>query len=153
MALDVGDRRIGIAVTDALNLTAQPLFTLHRTGPRADAKSIARFTRQHQVRTLVVGLPLNADGTESEQSAKTRVFAQQLCDLLPELEHRLLDERLTTLDAHARLSEMGYLARFAGREARLDRREMIDQMAAVLLLEAWMSYATGPALLPNPDVL
>src|SRR6202042_1430219 len=60
LALDVGDRRIGLAITDPLGLTAQPLFTLHRTTLRADLKAIARFIRQHQVEALLVGNPLHA---------------------------------------------------------------------------------------------
>src|ERR1700761_796726 len=100
LALDVGDRRIGLALTDELNLTAQPLFTIHRTAERTDLKSIARFIRKHNVTTLVVGHPLHADGSLSPQSAKARAFAETLRAGYPALEHHLLDERLTTLGAH-----------------------------------------------------
>src|ERR1700744_6110771 len=75
LALDVGDRRIGLAITDALGLTAQPLFTLHRTTLRADLKAIARFIRQHKVAVVVVGNPLHADGSPSPQAAKAQAFA------------------------------------------------------------------------------
>ena len=78
LALDVGDRRIGLAITDPLGLTAQPLFTLHRTTLRADLKAIARFIRQHNVTTLVVGNPLHADGTPGAQAAKAQAFAKAL---------------------------------------------------------------------------
>jgi putative holliday junction resolvase len=71
LALDVGDRRIGLAITDPLHLTAQPLFTLHRTTLRADLKSIGRFIRKYEVQALLVGNPLHANGAESPQSAKT----------------------------------------------------------------------------------
>ncbi|MDE1154654.1 MAG: Holliday junction resolvase RuvX [Acidobacteriaceae bacterium] len=151
LALDIGDRRIGLAITDELNLTAQPLFTLHRTTLRADLKSVARFIRQRGVKTLVSGLPLNADGTESAQAGKARAFAEELREAHPELQHHLLDERLTTREAHELLSDAGHSPRFAGRAARLERKDLIDQVAAVLLLEAFLSRESGPALLPDPD--
>ncbi len=140
LALDVGDRRIGLAITDPLGLTAQPLFTLHRTTLRADLKAIARFIRQHAVTVVVVGNPLNADGTESKQSAKAQAFAKALAAEHPELKHHLLDERLTTREAHELLDVAGRGGtRPAGKAARVSRTEMIDQVAAVLLLEAFLS--------------
>ena len=148
LALDVGDRRIGLAITDALNLTAQPLFTLHRTTLRADLKSIARFIRQHKVTTLLVGNPIHANGTPGTQSAKTQSFAEALFAEHPTLAHHLLDERLTTQEAHALLDQ-----RRARRSSahRLDRKDLIDQVAAMLLLEAFLSQQNGPILLPDPD--
>lgn len=151
LALDIGDRRIGLAITDELGITAQPLFTLHRTSLKADLKAIARFIRQRTVSVVVSGLPLNADGTEGPQAIKARAFAAEIEAAHPELEHHLLDERLTSRDAHELLSETGYRSRFEGREARLDRRELIDQVAAVLLLEAFLSQSQGPTLLPDPE--
>ncbi len=154
LALDVGDRRIGLAVTDELGLTAQPLFTLHRAsgknGLRADLKAIARFIRQHKVEVILVGNPLHADGTSSPQAAKAQAFAAALAEAQPTLAHHLLDERLTTHDAHALLDATGHVPRATGRTARLDRKDIIDQVAAVLLLESWLSKG-GPTLLPDPD--
>lgn len=147
--MDVGDRRIGLAITDALGLTAQPLFTLHRTTQRADLKAIARFIRQHNVTTLVVGNPLNADGTPSAQSAKAVAFAKALEAEHPGLKHHLLDERLTTREAHALLDLGGKTRWSAGPASRITRKEMIDQVAATLLLEAFLSLRSGPALLPD----
>jgi putative transcription antitermination factor YqgF len=83
LALDVGDRRIGLAITDALGLTAQPLFTVHRTTLRADLKSVARFLRQHSVSTVVVGNPLHMDGSPSPQAAKAQAFAAALREAHP----------------------------------------------------------------------
>ncbi|MFC6646153.1 Holliday junction resolvase RuvX [Granulicella cerasi] len=151
LALDVGDRRIGLAITDELGLTAQPLFTLHRTTLKADLKSVARFIRQRGVTVVVAGLPLNADGTESPQAAKARAFAEEVRAAHPELTHHLLDERLTTREAHELLTQTGHASRFAGHAARLDRKDLIDQVAAVLLLEAFMSQQNGITLLPDPD--
>ena len=150
LALDIGDRRIGLAITDALGLTAQPLFTLHRTTLRTDLKSIARFIRQHKVEILLVGNPLHADGTPSSQAAKAQAFAQALKEAHPTLTHHLLDERLTTHDAHALLDASGHTPRSVGRSTRLDRKDIIDQVAATLLLESFLS-AANPPLLPDPD--
>ncbi len=145
LALDVGNRRIGLALSDPSNLIAQPLFTVHRTSPRADLKSIGRFIRKYEVAHLVVGDPLHADGTPSPQSAKARAFAQALFAEHPELTHHLLDERLTTREAHALLGPRTSAAH------RLARKDLIDQVAATLLLEAFLSHRNGPALLPDPD--
>lgn len=155
LALDVGDKRIGLAITDALGLTAQPLFTLHRTTLRADLKAVARFIRQRGVTTVVVGNPLHADGTESAQAAKAQAFAKALEAEQPGLEHHLLDERLTTEEAHALLDMAGKSAvpasRVGRKEMRASRTEIIDQVAAMLLLESFLSLRTGPALLPDPE--
>jgi len=144
LALDIGDKRIGLAITDPLGLTAQPLFTLHRTTLRADLKAIARFIRQHKVEVLLVGNPLHADGSASPQSAKALALAEALREAHPSLSHHLLDERLTTHDAHALLGHR------SGRTDRLDRQHLIDQVAATLLLESFLSR-DKITLLPDPD--
>lgn len=149
LALDVGDKRIGLAITDPLGLTAQPLFTLHRSTLRADLKAIARFIRQHNVTTLVVGNPLHADGTPGPQAAKAQAFAKALQAEHPTLTHHLLDERLTTSEAHE-LLDLTNPSRSSGPSSRLGRKEIIDQVAATLLLESFLSQHTGPSLLPDP---
>ncbi len=150
LALDVGDRRIGLAITDPLGLTAQPLFTLHRTTPRADLKAIGRFIRQHNVEVVLIGKPLHADGTPSSQAAKAQAFADALKEAHPSLTHHFLDERLTTRDAHSLLDLSGHIPRPTGRAGRLDRKDIIDQVAATLLLESFLS-ASNPTLLPDPE--
>jgi putative Holliday junction resolvase len=144
LALDVGDKRIGLAITDPLGITAQPLFTLNRTTLRADIKSIARFIRQHNVGALLVGNPLHADGSPSPQSTKALAFADALREAHPNLTHHLLDERLTTHDAHALLGHR------SGRTDRIARQQSIDQVAASLLLESFLSR-DKITLLPDPD--
>ncbi len=158
LALDVGDKRIGLAITDPLGLTAQPLFTLHRTTLRADLKAIARFIRQHNVTSIVVGHPLHADGTLSPQAAKAQAFAKALQAEHPALTHHLLDERLTTREAHELLDlagnaprSTGPASRTSGKEKRVSRTEIIDQVAATLLLESFLSLKSGPPLLPDPE--
>src|SRR6185437_9948634 len=150
LALDVGDKRIGLAITDPLGLTAQPLFTLRRTTLRGDLKAIGRSIRQHNVTTLVVGNPLHADGTPSAQAAKAQAFAKALEAEHPTLTHHLLDERLTTREAHELLNLAGRAPRSAGPASRVSRTEIIDQVAATLLLESFLAQRSGPSLLPDP---
>ena len=154
LALDVGDRRIGIAITDPLGITPQPLFTLHRTSLRADLKAVARFIRQHKVDVVIIGNPLHADGSVSPQSEKSQDFAAALHEFLaPTHAHvaiHLVDERLTTRDAHALLDESAHAKKISGKSSRLARTETIDQVAAVLLLESFLS-AGKPTLLPDPE--
>jgi putative Holliday junction resolvase len=153
LALDVGDRRIGIAITDALGITAQPLFTLRRTSQRADLKAVARFIRQHKVEVVIVGNPLHADGSHSPQSEKSKSFSEALREFFapthPNVSFHLVDERLTTLDAHALLDE-AKAKKISSKSSRLARTETIDQVAAVLLLESFLN-AGKPALLPDPE--
>lgn len=141
LAIDPGQRRIGIAITSEAGLGAMPLFTLHRTGERADLKAILRFVKQHRVEQVVVGLPLNMDGSVGPQAEKAQRFAAALEQALKVAELavavHLLDERLTTHEAHARLDE--FERRVAGRGARVTRDEFIDQVAAAVLLESFLS--------------
>jgi putative Holliday junction resolvase len=149
--LDVGDRRIGIAITDLLGVTAQPLFTLRRTSLRADLKAVARFIRQHKIEVVLIGNPLHADGSPSPQSEKSQDFASALREFLtpphPNLIFHLVDERLTTRDAHQLLNTS---TRVSGKSSRLTRTETIDQVAAVLLLESYLSR-NNPILIPDPE--
>ena len=147
LGLDVGDRRIGLALTDGLGLTAQPLLTVHRTSLRADLKSIGRVVRRHGVREVVIGLPLHSSGEMSAQAAKTQAFAEALKEVVPGLVVHWMDERLTTVEAH-RLLDRSH-GRRGGAVERRQRSGVVDQVAAMLLLEAFLSVRS-PALLPEP---
>jgi putative Holliday junction resolvase len=141
VGFDVGDRRIGVAVSDPLGFTAQPLFTLHRTGGKgghhAEMKSIARVLRKHGVAEAVVGNPLYMSGDQSPQAAKAQEFAEELRAQFGLTVH-LWDERLTTTEAHRHLDETGHAA---GRE----RRQIIDQVAAVLILQSFLDARANQA--------
>lgn len=146
MALDVGDRRIGIALSDPLGYTAQPLLTLHRSTLRADVKSVARLIRKYAVAEIVVGNPLHMSGDQSPQAVKAQSFAQSLAEHLRSREDtaahpipviHLWDERLTTTQAHRHLDDLG-----ASRD-RMERREIIDQVAAVLILQGFIDARTA----------
>ena len=146
MALDLGDRRIGIALTDPLGYTAQPLMTLYRKAPRADLKSIARLIRKHGVTEVIVGRPLHLSGELSPRARKAEEFAQAL-HAEAAVPVRLWDERLSTWEAHQLLDQTS--AHSAARKparptakqaaaARQSRDRIIDQVAAVLILESYM---------------
>ncbi|MDE3105037.1 MAG: Holliday junction resolvase RuvX [Acidobacteriota bacterium] len=132
---DVGDRRIGIAVSDPLGYTAQPLFTLHRTGKRADMKWVGRMLRKHGVQEAVVGNPLYMSGDVSPQALKAQAFAEELRQEFGLTVH-LWDERLTTTEAHRYLDDAGH-ARGPGADG-VGRKGIIDQVAAVLILQAFL---------------
>jgi putative holliday junction resolvase len=129
LGFDVGDRRIGLAISDPLGYTAQPLFTLHRAGRRADLKSVGRVLRKHGVTEAVVGNPLYMSGDQSPQAAKAQAFAEELRAEFGITVH-LWDERLTTTQAHRHLDEAGHAA--------IGRKGIIDQVAAVLILQSFL---------------
>jgi len=129
MGLDVGNRRIGVAVSDALGLTAQPVLTLVRTNRRQDLRSLARLVRKYDCKEIVVGNPLYMSGDQSPQAEKTQAFAQLVADET-HLPVHLWDERLTTTEAHRHLHA-------AGRPGT-EHRAVVDQVAAVLILQSFM---------------
>src|ERR1700721_3876080 len=106
MGLDVGNRRIGVAVSDGLGLTAQPVLTLIRKKPREDLRSLARLARKKNCQGIVVGNPLHLSGDQGRQAAKTQAFAQLLADET-KLPVHLWDERLTTVKANRIFSGQG----------------------------------------------
>ena len=129
MGLDVGDRRIGVAVSDPLGLTAQPVLTLVRTNRRQDLKSLTRLIRKYSCQAIVVGNPLYMSGDLSPQAAKAQAFAEIL-RVESGLPVHLWDERLTTTEAHRHLHA-------AGRPGA-DHRAVVDQVAAVLILQSFL---------------
>ena len=141
LGLDVGDRRIGVALSDETATLASPLATLTRTGGRRDAAAVAELARRHEVAAVVVGLPLNMDGTRGPQAAKVEAFAEALRRRL-EVPVVALDERLTTVEAEERLRQ-------AGRGWR-ERRQAIDQAAAVVILQEYLDRRSAPVAARRP---
>jgi putative Holliday junction resolvase len=130
LAIDVGNRRIGVAVSDELGLTAQPVLTLERrSSRREDLRSLARLCRRFGVAGIVVGNPLHLSGDSNPQAAKTQAFAAELGGLTG-LPIHLWDERLTSREAHQILYEAGH--------ARQDHRRVVDQVAATLILQSFL---------------
>lgn len=136
MALDVGDRTIGVAVTDPLGITAQGLTTLERVGIRKDSGKILALIRELDCDTVVIGLPLNLDGSDSMQTEKIREFRTLLENKLRStgggrITFDWQDERFTTKMAEQVLIQ-------AGAGDRRERKKVIDKQAAILILQTWM---------------
>jgi putative holliday junction resolvase len=132
LALDVGRKRIGLAVSDELGITAQGLETLQRTRIRADLEKLKEIAREWKVRCLLVGRPLHMSGSESRQSDYTREFAERLGHFL-ELPVVFLDERLTSVEAERLMRDAG---------ASLgERKNAVDRLAAMLLLQSYLGQA------------
>ena len=144
LALDLGSKRIGVAVSDELGLTAQPVMTLaRRRDPRDDLRSIARLARRFSVKGVVVGNPLHLWGEQSPRSTRTKLFAEEL-GAITGLPIVLWDERLTTRQAHLILYQ-------AGRQ-RQHHRRVVDQVAATLILQSFLDerQGTGRSLTADP---
>lgn len=130
LALDLGDVRIGTALSDPLGITAQPLGTIARVGPRKDLQRIDELIREHDVRTVIVGYPLLMSGEEGERAVAAREFAEQLRRRSGRLEVELWDERLTTVQAERTM--------ISGGASRRQRRKRADTVAAVLILQSYL---------------
>jgi len=129
LAIDYGSRRMGLAVSDPLGITAQGLDTLERKNKRADFGRLERTIREYQVREIVLGKPLRMSGEEGTQSQKVALFAEELRQRF-QLPVHLWDERLTSAEANRLL-----------READLSikkRAQAVDRMAAVLILQSFL---------------
>lgn len=135
MALDVGKVRVGVALSDPLGYTAQPLLTLWRKSRGEDMRSLLRLIRKHHVTEIIVGNPLHMSGDLSPWAVKVHEFAEELRgrSCLP---MQYWDERLSSVAAHEILNEAGHSQR--------GRTEVIDQVAAVVILRGWME-AKGEA--------
>jgi len=129
LGLDVGARRIGVAVSDPLGITAQGLETLHRKNKKHDFQFLERIIREYEVREIVVGLPLRMSGAEGTQAEKIQAFAEDLRKRF-ELPVHLWDERLTSAEANRLLRET---------DLSIEKRgKAVDRMAAILILQGWM---------------
>jgi len=131
LALDVGKVRVGVAITDPLGYTAQPLLTIWRKSLGEDLRSLVRLCRKHEVARILVGNPLYLSGDLSPWTKKVHEFAEAL-HLRTEIPVELWDERLSSRAAHEILNEAGY------ERDRRDRKQIIDQVAAVVILRGWM---------------
>lgn len=129
LGMDVGARRIGLAVTDPLGITAQGIETLERRNKRTDFAILERVIRRYEVGEIVIGYPLMMSGSTGNQSEKMAAFAAELRDKFG-LPVHLWDERLTTAEAHRLLDQTEMSTR--------RRSEVVDQMAAVLILQSYL---------------
>lgn len=134
LALDVGKKRIGLAVSDPLGITAQGLETLQRSRIREDLDRLAEMCERMQVQMLLIGRPLHMSGDESRQGAYTREFADRLA-ARTNLPVKHLDERLTTVQAERVLRESGISIE--------KRARAVDRLSAVLLLQSYLDSGEG----------
>jgi putative Holliday junction resolvase len=134
--LDVGTRTVGVAVSDGLGLTAQPVTTIRRSSLRADLTELRRLAEHHEVDHAVVGLPLNMDGSEGPSAVEARKFGEAVARTLG-IPVEFWDERLTTVAANRALLEADV--------SRARRRAVVDQVAAALILQGWMDARRPPA--------
>jgi putative Holliday junction resolvase len=129
LALDVGSKRIGVAVSDPLGITAQGLDTIQRQNKRRDWEALAAVLAKYDVAEIVVGLPLRLSGAEGTQSEKMRQFADELGAKF-KLQVHLWDERWTSTEANRLLRETNLSIEKRGKA--------VDRMAAILILQSWL---------------
>lgn len=139
MALDIGDRTIGVACSDEGLILASPVETIQRRGPKADSIRVDTLVKERGVTRVVAGLPLTLRGEEGPQCAKVHEFVETLRRRL-KVPVEMWDERLSTREAERTL--------IAANVSRAGRKEVIDQMAAVLILQTYLDARahnqTGP---------
>jgi putative Holliday junction resolvase len=129
LGVDLGRVRIGLALADDVLRTARPLRVVSRRAEAPDLAAIAEAAREYEVDRVVLGLPLNMDGTEGPSARLARAFAPKLEAALG-VPVELFDERLSTFEAEIRLRDQGFSAK--------DRRSRVDAEAAAVILQGWL---------------
>ena len=130
MALDFGDARIGIAMSDIMKIIANGYETYKRVSEEKDLQYIVGLVKPNAVDEIVFGLPINMDGTEGDRVLRTREFADKLQQLIPNVEISFQDERLTTVTGERMLIEAGV--------RREKRKGVIDKIAATIILQQYL---------------
>ncbi len=132
LGIDYGEARVGIAITDALNITAQGLETIQReNSDKVVLKRLDEILEQYEVDTIVVGLPLNMDGTMSERAEITEKFVHKLKCKYNKLKIEVIDERLTTVAAHKTMNFLDV--------NKHKKRNIVDTISAVYILETYLN--------------
>lgn len=130
MGIDYGDKRIGIALTDLMHVIASPFEVYKTVNSNADIEHLQKIIEEQEVETLVIGLPLNMDGSEGERARKTRLFGSNIADK-SNVNIVFQDERLTSFEADNILSDA---------KVRTDKRkDLIDKLSACLILESYLN--------------
>lgn len=139
MGLDVGDKSIGVSISDALLITAQGKKTIFRESLKQDIDALIDFINEYEVDTIVAGLPVNMNGTMGPQSEKTKQFMEKLekkikhsTRVTREIKIEFWDERMTTLGANRMLIEADM--------SRKKRKEVVDTVAASLILQGYLDH-------------
>lgn len=131
LALDIGEKRIGIAVSDALKITAQGVEVLHRSGNQKDLSRLAELIKEYEVSEIVLGYPKHMNGTLGEKCRIVEEYALMLNEHFPEVRTHFWDERLSTTEATRVL---------VASDMRRDKRKtVVDKMAAVIILQGFLA--------------
>jgi putative Holliday junction resolvase len=136
LGLDVGDARMGVAVSDETGMLARGLPTYGRVGPKKDVRAVAEIARAHEVEEIVVGLPLRLDGSKSPQTEKVLAFVEALRAAV-KVPVTTWDERLTTVEAEQVLRGRGARAK--------ELKASVDRVAAVLILQDYLDAHWAPS--------
>ena len=132
LGIDYGDTRTGIAITDALNITAQGLETIHNNGSdKMLLKRLDEILEQYEVDTIVIGKPINMNGTSSERTEITEKFIHKLKCKYNKLKIETIDERLTTVAAHKTMNFLDV--------GKNKKRKIVDTISAVYILETYLN--------------
>ena len=132
LGIDYGDSRTGIAVTDALNITAQGLETIHNQGSdKIILRRLDEIIEQYNVDTIVIGKPINMNGTSSERTEKTNQFIHKLKCKYNKIKIETIDERLTTVAAHRTMNLLDI--------NKNKKRNIVDTISAVYILETYLN--------------
>ncbi len=130
MCLDIGDKRIGIAVSDPFNSYALPVETYHRKNLKTDLAKILSYIKDKGATALVCGLPVNFDGTPSIQTQKAQFFIEKLKEQA-NVEIFTVDERCSTCEAEETLIEQG--------KSRQERKQFVDSLASATILQGFLN--------------
>ena len=131
LGIDYGDSRIGIAITDMLGITAQGLETInHKGNDKIALKRIEEIVNEYEIDTIVIGLPLNMNGSKSERVEVTEKFIHKLKCRLGKIKIETVDERLTTVEAHKTMNFLGV--------NKYKKKSLVDTISAVYILEMYI---------------
>ncbi|MDO5707736.1 MAG: Holliday junction resolvase RuvX [Andreesenia angusta] len=130
IGLDVGDKTIGVSVSDPLFITAQGIKTIFRNGIKKDLEELRRIILEYEVEKAIIGLPKNMDNSLGFQGEKVMKFSEKFKREFPEIDIEFIDERLTSVSAERVLIE--------GEMRRNKRKKVIDKVAAVYILQMYL---------------
>ena len=132
LGIDYGDARVGIAISDALGITAQGLKTIHHNGnDKILLKELDNILSEYEISTFVVGMPYNMNGTSSDRVEATNKFIHKLKCKYNDIEIETIDERLTTVEAHRTMNDLNINPK--------NKRNIVDTISAVYILEIYMN--------------
>ena len=132
LGIDYGDARVGIAVSDALGITAQGLETIHHKGSdKVVLKRLEEIVNEYQIETIAIGMPFNMNGTSSERVEVTKKFIHKLNCKFPKIKIEEIDERLTTVQAHKTMNLLNI--------DKKKKKNIVDTISAVYILETYIN--------------